>query len=114
MQSQIQTYLDRARIAAQKGGIAKRTPVLPVTEKLIRVMKKLSPQIAFMLEPIEDEIIFRGEVQDFEEVLGNLLENAARFAQSEVVVRLSMSNKTEAGRTFFELNVSDDGPGLSS
>ncbi|MBL1406816.1 MAG: HAMP domain-containing histidine kinase, partial [Rhizobiales bacterium] len=47
MQSQIQTYLDRARIAARVGSVTSRTQVTPVVERLVRVMNKLNPELDF-------------------------------------------------------------------
>ena len=87
MQSQISTYLNRARIAAQRGVISVRTPVEPVSKKLIRVMEKLSPNINFEYFSDCSDIVFQGEQQDLEEVLGNLLENASRFAKTNVKLR---------------------------
>ncbi|MEE9314639.1 MAG: HAMP domain-containing sensor histidine kinase [Rhizobiaceae bacterium] len=111
MQSQITTYLDRARIAAQRGVIGHRTPVTPIVEKIARVVQKLSPDIKVNWKSNEEEIVFKGEEQDLEEVVGNLLENAARFAKSEVVLTLSpvFGKKVE----FFQLVIEDDGPGIS-
>jgi signal transduction histidine kinase len=45
MQAQVQTYLDRARIAAQRGSVLARTEAAPVIERLVRVMAKLNPDL---------------------------------------------------------------------
>ena len=85
MQHQIQIYLDRARIAASHNTVTSRTPVGAALERLTRVMAKLNPAIRFRHEK-SHEPVFAGEAQDFEEIVGNLLENAARFAKDEVQV----------------------------
>ena len=113
MKSQVQTYLDRARIAAQRNVITANTPVVPVLEKLLRVMKKLSPDISFELQKSDYAVAFRGEEQDLEEVLGNLMENASRFAKARVVIDLNGSAEDKSSPSQFSIAVSDDGPGLS-
>ncbi len=47
------------------------------------------------------------DMQDFEEILGNLIENAVKWARSRV--RISMSNDGKAAR----LHLEDDGPGIA-
>ncbi|MDJ0931843.1 ATP-binding protein [Breoghania sp.] len=56
---------------------------------------------------------FRGEQQDLEEMLGNLIDNACKWATSTVslTVRRHEGEKTE--RSILSLVVADDGPGLS-
>jgi len=56
-----------------------------------------------------EELKFQGEKQDFEEMIGNLLDNACKWARSRV--------KAEARRlddaASFMVVVDDDGPGLT-
>lgn len=113
MKSQVQTYLDRARIAAQRDVIVSRTPLLPVLEKLVRVMRKLSPQVEFDIETSDPSMAFRGEEQDVEEIFGNLLENASRFARRKVTIRVADHNEAAGGAAQMRIEVCDDGPGLS-
>jgi len=111
MQSQIQTYLDRARIAAQRGVVTHRTQISDVVERLTRVMGKLSPHLSFSTTyKCEREILFWGEAQDLEEVLGNLLENASRFAKSSVAITVF---DEEGEKPMVSIEVADDGPGLT-
>ena len=56
---------------------------------------------------------FAGEEQDLEEVLGNLMENASRFAKARVVIDLNGSAEDKSSPSQFSIAVSDDGPGLS-
>src|SRR5690606_33858213 len=53
---------------------------------------------------------FRGERQDFEEMLGNLLDNAFKWAASTVEV--SVMALDGAGSERIALLIDDDGPGL--
>lgn len=109
MQSQIQTYLDRARISARAGTITSRTDIHLAIDRLSRVMKKLNPELEYNVRfSKSDQLIFAGEQQDFEEMVGNLLENASKFAQQEVLI--SCHQKSQK---VILLNIEDDGPGMS-
>lgn len=112
MQAQVQAYLNRARIAAQTESVLTRCDVEPTLSRLIRVMRRLNPDIEFTLDCPEG-LIAATEQQDLEEVVGNLLENAARFAAKSV--RVDARRLVETGRDgdWIGISVEDDGPGLT-
>lgn len=116
MQAQVTSYLNRARIAAQRDSVLARTEAQPVLERLVRVMRKLNSEISFELD-VAAELTFAMEQQDVEEVVGNLLENASRFARTKVVTRVVGTNRdddvTDGRRGWIEVVVEDDGPGLA-
>ncbi|MGV8935994.1 MAG: sensor histidine kinase [Allorhizobium sp.] len=117
MQAQVTAYLNRARIAAQRASILSRTEAEPVLERLVRVMRRLSPDIRFDIEVTPPGLVLAMEQQDIEEIVGNLLENAARFAKScvQVTARIAAPGVTgsdPARRQWIELAVDDDGQGL--
>jgi signal transduction histidine kinase len=63
----------------------------------------------------EDGLKFRGEKQDFEEMVGNLLDNACKWASGRVLVRAAvMRDAAAVGRTWMMVEVDDDGPGLAA
>lgn len=109
MQTNVEHYLKRARMAARAETIGARTDVRPVVDGLARLLNRL-----FDAKGIEVTVegsgaaIFRGEQQDFEEMVGNLMENACKWATSEVKVTITDS---PLGLT---LDVEDDGKGLSA
>nr|WP_156540539.1 HAMP domain-containing sensor histidine kinase [Agrobacterium vitis] len=121
MQSQVGTYLNRARIAAQRESVLSRAEVEPVLERLVRVMRKLNPDKQFEVQ-LESQASGQGlvlamESQDLEEILGNLLENAARHSETTVTVTARIAPTGEVGldpgrRAWLEIIVEDDGPGL--
>lgn len=111
MQHQVQAYLDRARISARHATVTSRTDVVAAIERLVRVMEKLNPAITFEKRLDQSDLVFGGETQDFEEIAGNLLENAARFARERVVVTARRTNETS--RPMLRLSVEDDGPGMT-
>ncbi|MEN3792938.1 ATP-binding protein [Fulvimarina sp. MAC3] len=108
MREQVQHYLDRARVAAQSESVIYRTPVLPVLDRLVRVIGKLNPDLEYLFDKdTAAHLIFAGERQDYEEIVGNLLENASKWASSQVSLTCRI-----AGEGFFETIIEDDGPGL--
>ncbi len=111
MQSQVEHYLQRARVAAQRDSVVFRTPVAPLVERMVRVMQKLNPETTLSLVVPEEEIVFAGEREDLEELLGNLLENAMKWAKSMVRVSLAGKPGDDAMR-MFEISIEDDGPGI--
>ena len=114
MQAQVQTYLDRARIAAQGATVLARTDPRPVAERLVRVMRRLHPELAFDLAVPDSTPALAMEQQDFEEIVGNLLDNAAKFAAKTVCLRMAPAGSGgDAGhRSFLSVVVEDDGEGL--
>lgn len=117
MQMQVQSYLSRARIAAQRESILARTEAQPALERLVRVMRKLNPEKQVHLSISPPGMVLAMELQDVEETVGNLLENAARHARGEVWLHVrpapSEVHAKEPGRQWIVLDVDDDGPGLS-
>jgi signal transduction histidine kinase len=58
-------------------------------------------------------IKFRGERQDLEEMVGNLMDNACKYGTSKVIVRARLQTQSgEDGRPWMVIEVDDDGPGL--
>ncbi len=112
MNDQVRHHLDRARMVAQVGVIGNSTRIKPVLLSLARTLEKIYRHKGVKLEcSCEGELLFRGEKQDFEEMLGNLLDNAFKWAKGEVLVSADLSKERPG---FLFLRVDDDGPGLGS
>ncbi|TPM37467.1 ATP-binding protein [Mesorhizobium sp. B2-3-4] len=110
MQKQVEHYLQRARVAAQRDSVVYRTPVAPLVQRMVRVLQKLNPQTSLSLSLPATEIVFAGEREDLEELLGNLLENAMKWARSAVSVTVApLAGGTD---NLFEISIDDDGPGI--
>jgi signal transduction histidine kinase len=86
-----------------------------VVTALARSMEKIHHNrgISFGIDVAEDAR-FRGERQDLEEMIGNLVDNACKWAQSRVAVE-AFSERAGAGADggVLRIMVDDDGPGLS-
>lgn len=111
MQSQIDHYLKRARAAAQQGTLAQRTQVNETLARLLRAFRKISPQTRIDEQLPETTFLFSGEREDFEEICGNLLENAVKWANSRVSVKVLPAKDMNASEAF-SLVIEDDGPGI--
>ncbi len=111
MNEQITHNLNRARMAAHTNVIGAITPVSEVIEGLARVMRKVHQDKGLMIHvTIPEDMKFRGERHDFEEMVGNLIDNACKWANSHVVIRASKLRGKS--RDSMILTVVDDGPGL--
>lgn len=110
MQVQIQHYLQRARIAAQRDSVVFRTAVPPVLERMQRVTAKLNPHCRVTFRNAMPNAVFAGEKEDLEEIVGNLVENAGKWGKARIGIIL----RPVAGETRqFEILIEDDGPGLA-
>jgi signal transduction histidine kinase len=91
------------------------TDVQPVVTGLSRTMEKIyRPRgIAIDVEA-PDGVRFRGERQDLEEMLGNLVDNACKWAQARVSVEVTPERADGAPpKQNLRIVVDDDGPGLT-
>src|ERR1700691_6607950 len=89
MRDQVTRQLERARLAARSNVVGTLIDVPPVVTALARTMEKLHRErdIAIAID-VPDHARFRGEQQDLEEMLGNLVDNACKWAQSRVAIEV--------------------------
>ena len=113
---QIAHHLQRARLAAGMAAvIGTVTDVRSVVTALARTMEKIHHDrgVSIELDATEDAR-FRGERQDLEEMLGNLVDNACKWAQSRVAIEVFAQTLGAAeDPRVVRITVDDDGPGLS-
>jgi signal transduction histidine kinase len=116
MRDQVARHLERARLAAGMASvIGTVSEVRPVLTALARTMEKIHHDrgLTINLDAPEDAR-FRGERQDLEEMLGNLVDNACKWAQSRVAIEVLSQRLPGADRRqVLRITVDDDGPGLS-
>ncbi len=110
MRTQIAHHLDRARVAARSSVIGDTTEVEAVLRALKRTVERIYDERGLDIEVTCGKgLKFQGEQQDFEEMVGNLLDNACKWANSQVRVEA----ERKEGTARFILFVDDDGPGLT-
>ncbi len=115
MRDQVSYYLDRASAAARSSMIGNATEAKPVVEGLVRTFAKIyaSRSIDFVAN-VPAGLRFRGEKQDLEELIGNLVDNAGKWARARVAITVvPASEPAENGvSSGIVVTVDDDGPGL--
>jgi signal transduction histidine kinase len=116
MRDQVAHHLERARIAARVTIIGTVTDVAPTIEALRRTMEKIHWDRGITIEARTDaQAKFRGERQDLEEMVGNLVDNACKWANSRVFVEVRMERPSGASAApILHVTVDDDGRGLSA
>lgn len=107
-------HLARARAAAAQGLPGVRAAVQPAVAGLLRVMERVHAArgLALRCGPIAPELAFAGELQDLQEMLGNLVDNACKWARGTVAV--SAARTDAPGGPRLRLIVEDDGPGIDA
>ncbi len=115
MRDQVAHHLERARIAARVTIVGTVTEVAPAIEALQRTMEKIHRDRGIAIEVKADpKARFRGERQDLEEMAGNLVDNACKWAASRVFIEVLAEPPPKIGATpMFRIIVDDDGRGLS-
>ena len=108
MRRQTDYHLARARATAS--GLAApgvRCAVLPSVEGLVRTMRRLHAERELAIDvDVAPAHAIRGRREDLDEMLGNLLDNACKWARA----RVAISSSADDGRVV--ISVEDDGPGL--
>ncbi len=105
----------RLQRAAAAGRTALGAPVLvaPAVQKILSALDKAYAGKSLHAEiDIAPETVFRGDVGDLLEVVGNLADNAYKWARSEVRVHARNEPPGRAAGREFILCVEDDGPGI--
>ena len=110
MASQVDHHLRRARAAARGQAIGVRADMDPVIDGLIRTLPRIYRDKDMTIDKVGDAgLIFRGHPRDLEDMIGNLMDNAAKWTRSRIDV---VVQKVEEGVCI--VRISDDGPGLTA
>ena len=108
MQRQIDSHLAQARATAGASATA-RTNVADAVAGLVRTMERLHADRALSMQAsMPADCVVRVPLEDLEEMIGNLLDNACKWTRS----RVAISAVADSGRVV--IAVEDDGAGLSA
>ncbi|HUI21260.1 MAG TPA: sensor histidine kinase [Methylocella sp.] len=116
MRDQVSYYLNRARVAVRARALGGPMEVTPAAEGLVRTFEKIYSDraIGFTLK-MAAAVRFLGERQDFEEMVGNLVDNAGKWARRAVTISIAPEpSRNPVERRFFQVTIDDDGPGLAA
>lgn len=105
MRRQVDHHLARARAVGRRGSAHSRAAVWPSIESVERAVQRLYPHVRIDMDGAKD-LVAHIERQDLDEIIGNLVENAAKYGGGSVFVTVS------AHSGFVEILVEDDGAGI--
>ncbi|RZM11832.1 MAG: HAMP domain-containing histidine kinase [Sphingomonas sp.] len=105
MRRQVDHHLARARAVGRRGSAHSRADVWPSVQSVERAVARLYRHVRIDVDGPRD-LAVHVERQDLDEMLGNLIENAAKYGGGSVFVTVG----AQAG--FVELLVEDDGTGI--
>jgi len=109
MRAQVDHHLRRARAAARSKAMGERTAVEPVLDELAVMLEQVFQQKQVVIDwRAPEDLAFRGERQDFQEIAGNLMENACIWCARRVMMTAAFQPSDQS----MTLSIEDDGPGL--
>ena len=109
MRRQVDHHLARARAVGRRGQAQVRADVWPSLEAVERAVARIYPAVRFDRDGAQDAVV-RMERQDLDEVLGNLMENAAKYGGGSVFVTVE---RADAAVGMVSILVEDDGKGIA-
>ncbi|MCC7178388.1 MAG: HAMP domain-containing histidine kinase [Acidobacteria bacterium] len=117
MRRQIDYHLAHARAAASAAAPGTRSVVAACVEPLVRTMRRLHADrgLSVAIGQLPADLAVAVERQDLDEMIGNLLDNACKWARARVEIHAATSAAHGPGAPFAPLiaiRVVDDGPGL--
>jgi len=105
MRRQVDHHLARARAIGRRASAHARAPVWPSLEAVERAVSRLYAKVTVDLAG-DRQAMVRVERQDLGEMLGNLIENAAKYGGGRVFVTVKVTPDCA------EIEVEDDGKGI--
>ena len=109
MSRQVNYHLARARAAASGAAGAPRCSVAACADALVRTVSKLYAGRGLEISHlIASDLCARVQREDLDEILGNLLDNACKWAKSVIALDASPSG------VMLNVTLDDDGPGLTA
>jgi signal transduction histidine kinase len=108
MRREVEYHLAHARAAGSGAAIHATAPLSESVEGLVRALLRLhAPRGLDVGRVIDSGHVFRGRRQDLDEMLGNILDNACKWAKSRIAVSSSRDGEE------IVVTVDDDGPGVA-
>ena len=107
MRRQVDHHLARARAVGRRAFGHSRTSVIEAVEAVERAVARLHPDVRFDTAGVSGALVAM-ERQDLDEILGNLIENAAKYGGGSVFVTVD----ADPTAPLCEVWIEDDGPGI--
>lgn len=112
LNERISQELTRARLVSSGRVGVKFNPAVEVP-KLVQLMQQVHGQRLTINYQLAEDLILNYDRDDLLEMLGNLLDNACKWAANQVVIHLALAEKPNL-KKYYLITVEDDGAGLSS
>jgi signal transduction histidine kinase len=106
MRRQVDHHLARARAIGRRASVQARACVWESLEAVERAVTRLYPNVTVDIAGNKEACV-RVERQDLDEMIGNLVENAAKYGHGRVFVTVE-----PVGDVGVEIMIEDDGPGI--
>ena len=108
MKRHIDRYLKKAHLESVGASSKEKINIIELTKKMISIFNKLYPEVTIKLnKKIEEAFVF-GSMDDLEEVIGNIIENACKYGRNRIEVEVKITNENS-----LQLVISDDGAVVS-
>ena len=107
MKNHIDRYLKKAHLESVGKNIKLKIAFLEFLNKMVIIFQKLYPDKEIELQRGFNEFFIYGSLEDMEELIGNLIENACKWGRKKVKISFEKCGKNEV-----KILIEDDGPGL--
>ena len=103
----VNKYLKKATTSSDVSVKKSKINVFLCIKKILKIFRKINTNLKFDLKEDCTDLLVVGNDDDFEEVFGNLLENATKWAKSNISIRIKKVDDSS-----IKVTIDDDGPGL--
>ncbi len=107
MKKHIDRYLKKAHLESVGKNIKSKIAFLEFLNKMVLIFQKLYPNKEIELKKGFKEFFVYGSMEDMEELIGNLIENACKWGKEKVRIKFENYGKNKV-----KILIEDDGPGL--
>ena len=107
MKKHIDRYLKKAHLESVGKNIKSKIAFLEFLNKMVLIFQKIYPDKEIELQKGFKEFFIFGSLEDMEELIGNLVENACKWGRKKIKIKFENHGKNEV-----KILIDDDGPGL--
>ncbi|MBK93088.1 MAG: hypothetical protein CMP33_02200 [Rickettsiales bacterium] len=107
IESYVNKYLKKATTSSDISVKKSKINVFLCIKKILKIFRKINTDLKFDFKEDCTDLLVVGNNDDFEEVFGNLLENASKWAKSNISIRIKKVDDLS-----IKITIDDDGPGL--
>ena len=113
MDSIVEYQLQKAA-AAGRVSLTEGVAILPVVNRLLESLRKVyrDKKISYTVD-IDKGAMFMGEEGDLMEAVGNLLDNASKWCESNVAINVARIRSDAGTHVSHSFIIEDDGPGIA-